>query len=203
MSDLIIGLIPDYGLFIIFAVVSLACLAIPLPSSMLVLASGAFAATGDLNVWAVLGVAFAAFIVGDQVAFLIATRVGPRLLGWMRGKPRLQPVLLKSERLLETKGQAAVLLSHTIFSPTCPYISYLSGAGGMKWRAFSVIASIGAAVWVLAYVFLGYVFANQLSQVASILSQFFGIAMAIGVAIVCVIWLRNKWRQHLREQLPN
>jgi membrane protein DedA with SNARE-associated domain len=197
MTDFIIGLIPDYGLIVLFFVVSLACMAVPLPSSMLVLTSGAFAATGDLNVWAVCGVAFTAYVLGDQVAFMIASRIGPQLLGWIRGKPRLLPIIERSEHLLKTKGPSAVFLSHTILSPTCPYISYLSGAGGMKWRVFSIVASVGAGVWVAVYVALGYLFASQLGQVASMLSQFFGVVIALCVVAGCIMLLRRHWQQHL------
>ena len=199
MTDTIIALIPDYGLFLLFGVVSLACLAFPLPSSVLVLTSGAFAASGDLTLWQVVTVAFVAFALGDQIAFGIAAKAGPRMLGWMRGKPRLQPVLEKSEFMLESKGQLAVLLSHTILSPTCPYISYLCGAGGMKWGKFSVMALIGAAIWTGAYVALGFMFATQLSQVATILSNFFGVVIAGVVVMYCVVWLRKKWAAHLAE----
>ncbi|MCK0121406.1 DedA family protein [Loktanella sp. F6476L] len=199
MTAAVIGLVPEYGLFLLFGVISLACLAIPLPSSVLVLTSGAFAASDDLTLWQVFVVAFVAFLIGDQIAFMIASRFGPRILDWMRGKPRLLPVLEKSEALLHSKGHVAVLLSHTILSPTCPYISYLCGAGGMRWLKFTIMAAIGAAIWTAAYVSLGYMFASQLSQVADILSNFFGIIFAGLLVLYCVIWLRRKWRAHLAE----
>jgi membrane protein DedA with SNARE-associated domain len=199
MTATVIALIPEYGLFLLFGVVSLACLAMPLPSSVLVLTSGAFAASDDLNIWHVFGVSFVAFFIGDQVAFWIASRFGPRILTWMRSKPRLVPVLEKSEAMLHSKGHIAVLLSHTILSPTCPYISYLCGAGGMVWLKFTVMAAIGAAIWTLAYVSIGFIFASQLSQVAAILSNFFGVIFAGLVVAYCVIWLRKKWKAHLVE----
>ena len=199
MTETVIGLIPNYGLLVIFAVVSLACLALPLPSSMMVLASGAFAATGDLTLWQVIAVAFVAFVVGDQVAFGLAARVGPRLLSGVRSKPRLAPVLTKSEAMLEARGQVAVLLSHTVLSPTCPYISYLCGAGGMKWASFSLMATFGAAIWVSVYVLLGYAFATQLTQVAEILSKFLGLLLALGVVVFCMLRLRRNWQAQLAE----
>jgi membrane protein DedA with SNARE-associated domain len=199
MTAAIIGLIPEYGLLLLFGVVSLACLAIPLPSSVLVLTSGAFAASDDLTLWQVFAVAFVAFFIGDQIAYGIASRHGHHILTWMRSKPRLVPVLEKSEALLHSKGHVAVLLSHTILSPTCPYISYLCGAGGMKWFKFTITAIIGAAVWTAAYVSLGFIFASQLSQVADILSNFFGIIFAGLLVVYCVIWLRRKWRAHLAD----
>ena len=200
MTDQIIAMIPDYGLIVIFLVVALACLALPLPASMLVIAAGAFAAAEDLVWWQVLGVVFAAFVLGDQIAFRIAASVGPRLLAWLRAKPRLAPLLDRSEVLLDRRGQTAVLISHTILSPTCAYISYLCGAGGMTWRAFSVASTIGAAIWTAFYVGVGYVFAAQLTQVGAILSNFFGTIFALIVCYVSLAWLRKRWQLHVAEQ---
>ncbi len=195
MTEYVLGLIPTYGLYVIFAVVTLACLAIPLPASMLVLAAGSFAAAGDLELWQVVLVSFTAFLVGDQLAYRIAHILGPGLLGRLRSSKKMDGLISKSEDLLKTKGQIAVLLSHTVLSPTGPYVSYLCGAGGMNWLAFSLMAGIGAALWTAAYVGLGYAFADQLSQVSDILSDFFGFILAACVLVGSGYWLLRKWKE--------
>jgi len=48
MTDLILTLAADYGVPLLFSVTFLSCLALPVPSSLLMLASGGFAAAGDL-----------------------------------------------------------------------------------------------------------------------------------------------------------
>ncbi len=199
MTDVVLNLVPQYGLYLIFGVVFLACLAVPLPSSMLVLASGSFAATEDLVLWQVMAVTFAAFVLGDQVAFHIANRLGPKLLAPMRDRARFARAINKSEAMLEQRGGIAVLLSHTILSPTCPYVSFLCGAGGLKWITFSVTAVIGALIWTSAYVGLGYSFASQLSQVTDLISDFIGIILAGAFLFGSFLWLRAKWRAHAHK----
>ena len=199
MTEIVLGLVPDYGLYLVFSVVMLACLAAPLPASMLVLAAGSFAAAGDLVLWQVFAVASLAFIAGDQVAYGIARSAGPVVLGRLRQNRKIKPIIARSEDLLERKGGLAVLLSHTVVSPTCPYVSYLCGAGGMSYFAFSGPAIIGAILWTTAYVGLGYTFADQLTQVSEILSNFFGFVIA-GVAVVgSAIWLRRQWKNNQVE----
>lgn len=195
MTEYVLGLVPTYGLYLIFTVVMLACLAIPLPASMLVLAAGGFAASGDLTLWRVVLVSFVAFVVGDQLAYRISYLAGPRLFARLRTNNKMDALIVKSEDLLDRRGQSAVLLSHTILSPTCPYVSYLCGAGGMKWQAFSVVAVIGAALWTAAYVGLGYLFAGQLTQVADLLSDFFGFVIAGFVLIGSGAWLARQWKE--------
>jgi membrane-associated protein len=193
MIDAVLALVPDYGLLLVFLVVVLACVAIPVPASMLVLTAGSFAAVGDLALVSVVLTTFVAFLVGDQIAFLIARKLGPRLIEPMTKSSRIAPVLARSQTLLHKRGKAAVLLSHTVLSPTCPYVTCLSGAGGLSWRAFSLAAVPGAMIWSVGYTSLGYLFATQLEQVAEILGDFFGLILAVAMAFGALVLLKSRW----------
>lgn len=197
MTEYFFELIPSYGSFVIFVVVLLACLAVPLPSSALVLASGGFAAAGDLSLASVFVVAFTAFVLGDQIAFGLARFFGPKLTSRLKRRPRFAKVLEKGERMVEQRGVIAVLLSHTILSPTCPYVSYVSGAGGMKWLPFTTTAILGSGIWTASYVALGYSFASQLTQITDILGQVFILAGALFALIVFWKILRRRWEAHV------
>ena len=98
--------------------------------------------------------------------------------------------------MLERRGAMAVLMSHTIVSPTCPYITYLSGAGGLSWKQFTVAAIPGAVIWTAAYLGLGVIFAAQLEQVISVLSNFFGVVLAGCALLGLGVLLRKRWREH-------
>lgn len=196
MTDYILGLVPYYGLPVLFFVVVIACLAVPLPSSILVLVCGGLAAAGDLTLWQVLAVAFAGFVVGDQIAYQIARKIGPPLLDGLRSRPRFAPLITRGQTLLDTNGTSAVLLSHTVLSPTCPYVSYICGAGGLRWRVYTVAAVIGAAIWACVYGLLGYVFAEQLAQVTSLIGDFLGVVTAAVLVAAFAFWLRRAWRNH-------
>ena len=194
MTDVILALVPDYGVFLVFGVVLLACLAVPLPASVLVLTAGSFAATGDLSLGTVFLAATVAYIAGDQLAYGLARKIGPSVLGFFERSERTAPVVEKSKNLLSRRGALAVLISHTILSPTCPYVSYLSGAGGLNWWSFTLSALPGALIWTATYVGLGYTFATQLEQVATILSNFFGVVLAGCVALAAIILLVRRWQ---------
>ena len=62
MTDVVLALVPNYGVFLVFGVVLLACLAVPLPASVLVLTAGSFAAAGDISLLTVFVAATAAYI---------------------------------------------------------------------------------------------------------------------------------------------
>ncbi len=195
MSDTIIGLVPVFGPYLVFAVIFLASLAVPLPASLLTLTAGSFAASGDLSFWVILLTAFLAFVLGDPAAFGIARRVGPKFLPKLADSARFGPIIARSQDLLHRRGALAVLLSHTIMSPTCPYVSHLCGAGGLSWRDFTFTALPGAAIWTAAYLYLGYLFAGQLEIVIETISHFFGFILAGCIVLGCLVILRSRWRE--------
>lgn len=193
MIETLLSLVPDYGVFLVVAVVVLACLAVPFPSSAIVLTSGSFAASGDLSLATVLAATFLAHVAGDQMAFGFSQKMGSRLLNVIERSDRLAPVLEKSKQLLQQRGVLAVFLSHTLFSPSCPYVSYLSGAGGLSWHRFTFAAVAGAIVWTGTYVGLGFAFASQLEQVVEIISNFIGFFLAGCTALVVLLLLKRRW----------
>ncbi len=198
MIDVILALVPVYGVYLIFAVVFLATLAIPLPASLVLLTSGGFTAAGDLTIPSVIIAVSLAYVLGDQLAYALARRFGPRLLtGWESSK-RVSPLLEKSRSLLHRRGALAVLLSHTLLSPTGPYVSYLSGAGGLRWRTFTCAAVPGALIWSLCYLGLGYAFTAHLEVVAAFLNNFFGVVLAGGSAFGLLILIRHRWTAYKR-----
>ena len=196
MTEFALGLIPDYGLYVIFAVVFFACLAVPLPASVLVLAAGSFAAAGDLVLWQVMAVTCFAFVIGDQLAYSLAKVAAAKVLGFARRSSKVDALVSRGDDMLQRRGKVAVLLSHTIISPTCPYVSYLCGASQIPRALFSVYAAIGAVIWTLVYVGLGYIFSNQLTQVSLILSNFFGLVISVIVLWVSAAWLFRRWKEH-------
>lgn len=194
MIEFILGLVPDYGLVVLVIVVIATNLAVPLPSSMLVLAAGGFAASEDLILWQVVAATLVALTIGDQIAFHVARWIGPRFMLFLRKIERLDSLTAKAEEMIEKRGLLAVFFSHTIVSPTGPYVSFICGATGMKWLPFSAAALSGAALWTAAYVGIGYSFAGQLSQVSDMLGRLTAVVIALIVIAVLIHWLRRAWR---------
>lgn len=199
MTDALLALVPTYGIWLIFGSVFLSCFALPIPSSVLVMTAGGFAAAGDLVLWQVIGAAFGGFILGDQGTYHVARRGGPAFLARFRDRPRSGAMLQKAESLLARRGKVAVYLSRTILSPLGPYLGYLAGALGFGWVAYSGAAVLGAATWSATYAGLGYIYADQISQLAGLISNFGGIVIALTVAVLTGRWLWRSWTAYQIE----
>ena len=97
MTEIALTLIADYGVIVLFCVTFLSCLALPVPSSLLMLASSSFAATGDLALGSVALAAFCGAVLGDNMGYLIARLSGDRMTDWLARNPK--------RAALRTKGQ--------------------------------------------------------------------------------------------------
>ncbi|SNY91944.1 membrane protein DedA, SNARE-associated domain [Cohaesibacter sp. ES.047] len=200
MTEAILALIPTFGLWVLFFTVLLSCHAIPVPASMLVLSSGAFAASDDLELYQALLVAFCAVVLGDQSAYCLARLAGSPLITRLRTSSKIDGMIDRAEDMFKRRGMLAVFLSRTIFSPVGPWMSVLCGSMKVKWQHFAIASILGSATWVTVYVMMGYVFADRLTELAELASQGIGFIAAFGVAIAAGWWLRQSWKRYRDTQ---
>ena len=80
MTDWLLALVPQYGVWLLAGSTFLSCLALPIPASILMLAAGGFASAGDLSMTGAAGAALAGAVAGDQTGYF-AGRAGGAGLG--------------------------------------------------------------------------------------------------------------------------
>ena len=195
MTDTLLALIPTYGIWLILASVMLSCLALPIPSSIMLMVAGGFSAAGDFAFWQLVMGAHTGFILGDQIAFWLARHAGRPLITRFESRPKSAAITGRAKRLIEKRGLVAVFLSRTFLSPLGPYVGYVSGALEMHWLRFTSVAAIGAFLWSMTYAWLGYTFADQITQIAALISSSVGIVLAGGVFLVGITLLIRNYRQ--------
>ncbi|RYG90846.1 DedA family protein [Loktanella sp. IMCC34160] len=197
--ETVLSLITTYGVAALFLGTFLSCLALPVPSSLMMLAGGAFAASGDLDLYTVTGAAWVGAVLGDQVGYGIGRIGGRHLSGWMARHPKRGAILQKAQDKTREWGGIGVYLSRWLFSPLGPYVNLAAGIAGMRWPRFFGWDMAGEATWVAVYVGLGFVFAGQISAIADIAGNLSGLLAAGAVTIGLGIWL---WRRadHAQSQ---
>lgn len=202
MSDIVLALVVDYGVPIVFCVTFLSCLALPLPSSLLMLAAGGFAATGDLSLVAVVLAAFCGAILGDNSGYWIARRLGTRVENWLSAEPKRAKLRDKCVSILDNRGGPAVFLTCWLFAPLGPSMNYVCGMSKFHWPRFVAWGMAGEVVWVSLYVGLGFTFADSVSSLSSVLSNASGFVTAFAVVIGLGWWLLRAVRAR-RSQMPS
>lgn len=183
VTDLIFTLVAEYGVAIVFCVTFLSCLALPVPSSLLMITSGGFAATGDLVLVSVLFAAFAGAVLGDNTGYWIARGLGERLDTWLDNNPKRAALKSKGTAFMDKRGGSSVFSSCWLVAPLGPYINYISGITKFTWLRFAMWGVLGEIVWVGLYVGLGYVFVDNITALASLMGNVSGFVTALAVVI--------------------
>jgi len=194
MSETIFILVTTYGAGVIFASAYLSCLAIPIPTSLIMLAGGAFVATGDLEPVTVASSALAGAILGDQSGYLIGRSGGSPLAERLARSPARRKVLDRARAIVDRRGTAGVFLSTWLFAPLGPWVNVIAGTARLGWMRFTVADTAGEVVWVTIYVGLGYSFAERIESVSQIMGNVVGIVAGLGLMAAAALWIRSALR---------
>ena len=186
MTEAFFALVSAYGAIAVFASAFLSCLALPIPTAFFMLA-----AAGDLALWLVALAAYAGAILGDQTGFLIGRAGGARLSAFVTRRPGRAEIFARARSLVDRRGGVGVFLSTWLFAPLGPWVNFASGVAGLGWRRFTLWDAAGEAIWVTFYVGLGYLFADRIAELASVLSDASGLLVAgLATAILGYALLR-------------
>ncbi len=171
MTDLLMQLITDYGLIILSVSILLACMAVPVPSSVLLVLSGAFVGSGDMDLTQVLLVAFLSAVVGDQLAYGLGKLGGNALEQRFASSAKYAKPIAQAKAFSSKWGGIGVFLSRWLVAPIGPWINYASGMGDYSWRSFTIWAILGEVIWVGLYAMLGVMFSDNALALADLLAD--------------------------------
>lgn len=196
MVEALFEIVSEWGVVALSAVTFLSCLALPVPSSLMMLAAGAFVASGDLELIPVAAAALGGAVLGDQTGYQIGRLGLAAAEGWLMQNPTRASVITRARTSIQTKGAIAVFLSRWLFSALGPYVNLLAGGAHMNWLTFTVMGIAGEMVWVTVYIGVGFTAGSQLSQVTSLLGNVTGLASSLVVTIGLGIALWRYQRHH-------
>ncbi|NND41620.1 MAG: DedA family protein [Silicimonas sp.] len=205
MTETVFGLVTQYGVYVIFASAFLSCLALPIPTSLMMLTGGAFVASGDLSFWTVGMAAYVGAVLGDQTGYFLGRTGGSALVDRLARSPARAAVLARASKLVDERGGMGVFLSTWAVAPLGPWVNFVAGATDLSWRRFTVADVLGETVWVTAYVWFGYIFMDQVSTVAEIMGDVIGLLVSLVVVATMAFWLRAvlKARDRIRTNGDN
>jgi membrane protein DedA with SNARE-associated domain len=183
----------SYG--IIFVAAALECAAFAgllVPGESLVLASGFFAHQGILKLDAVMAAAGLGAIVGDNIGYQLGCRLGRDWL--LRHGSRFglrERRLQQAEAFFQRHGPKAVFFGRFIGFARA-LVPFVAGTSRMPYRKFLVYNTLGAVLWTVGFVSLGYVLGASWHLAEKWIGRA-GLIIAAVVAIVAVVaWLRGR-----------
>jgi membrane-associated protein len=141
----------NLGYPLLFVLIAVETMGVPLPGETALITAGILASRGHLAIEAVIALAAAGAIVGDNVGFAIGRMFGRRLLAWEGGPfARHRRRLLEiGEPFFDRHGPKAVFLGRWI-SGLRITAAWLAGANRMSWRTFTFWNALGGIAWALS-----------------------------------------------------
>ncbi len=183
----------NLGLPVIGLVVAIEALGVPLPGETAVILGGLAANQGRLSIVAVIVVAAAAAIVGDNIGFMIGRRGGRALLERPgRFFEERQRMLAIGDPFFERHGPKAVFLGRWITGLRV-WTSWLAGASDMRWPTFLVWNALGGTAWAISVALAAYYGGKSVETVFSKVGLYGGIAAGVLIVIgVAYVWRRRR-----------
>jgi membrane protein DedA with SNARE-associated domain len=173
-----------YGLPVLFGIALIASVGLPLPTSLFLIAAGAFAEQGDLNfTWAIV-LASSGAIIGDNIGYGIGRWGGralvARVSGWFGGKPRLADAAAGAQRW----GGAVIFLSRWLLTPLGSWVNLTSGMTAYPWPRFLLWDALGEVLWVILSVTFGWMFSDRVQALSAMLGDLTWAAVGVVAALV-------------------
>jgi putative heme transporter len=143
----LIGSAGDIGYLAVPAAVAFEAMGVPLPGETTLIAAAVLAAHGQMNIAAVIALAAAGAIAGDNAGYLLGRRLGRRALladgPLALGRRRL---LEAGDRFFAAHGGSAVFLGRWVVVGRVA-VAWLAGADRMPWRRFLIWNALGGVGW--------------------------------------------------------
>jgi membrane protein DedA with SNARE-associated domain len=184
-----------WGYVGIFLCVFVGNLGVPVPEESVVLAAGFLAGRDVLSLKAVMAVAFASAVVGDNFGYILGRTGGRQILmraanssGWLRWQ------YTRFKAFFDAHGNKTIFLARFVAG-----LRFIAGpmAGALRmpfWRFFGWNIS-GAAVWCASVAYLGFLLGDQWETVARQIhaaGPWIMLGVAVAIAALYPLWLRYR-----------
>ena len=196
LSSTILSWILVYGAVVLFVSVMLAAIGLPVPTTFLVVAAGAFIRQEILDLPTALAWTLVGVVIGDGISYgLGRVARGPILRRY--GK---HATWRSAETYLQRRGAVAIFFTRWLVTALAVPTNLVAGSGGYPYRRFLLFGAMGELTWLLVYGTLGYFFSDQWETISELLTNFGGLLLGAIILVIGIIVLMRTMRRTARNQ---
>jgi membrane-associated protein len=156
-----------------------------LPGDSLLVTAGLFAATGELNIYILLGSLSIAAIARDSVGYYIGHKTGKTLFKKEDNLFFKKKYLLKAQEFYDKHGGKTIVLAR--FVPIIrTFAPVVAGIGTMKYKRFLFFNVFGGILWVSSMTLLGYFLGKSIPNIEQ--NIHFVVLIVIFLSFLPIVW---------------
>jgi membrane-associated protein len=149
-----------YALLFLIIFVETGVVVMPfLPGDSLLFIVGAMCGAGLMSLPLVMGLLLVAAILGDQTNYTIGRYFGPRVFQWENSRFFSRRGFDQAHAFYEKYGGVTIILAR--FMPFVrTFVPFVAGVAEMTRSKFTFFNVVGAVIWVVGLLSVGYLFGN-------------------------------------------
>jgi membrane protein DedA with SNARE-associated domain len=187
----------EYGLILLFILVAVEGAGVPLPGETALITGAILASQGHFSIVAVIAVAAAGAIVGDNTGYWIGRKGGRALLKRTPiVREYFERVLPPAERFFLRHGAKTVFVARFIAILRIT-AAWIAGISHMPWRRFVVFDAAGGILWASFYGIVAYEAGRAAADAIGRYGFYGAIAIAVVIAVALVGF--KLWRRRVIE----
>ncbi len=162
-----------------------------LPGDSLLVTAGVFAATGHLDLFALLVLGSVCAVAGDQVGYLIGRKAGQALYSRPDSRFFKRRHLERTHAFYEKHGAKTIVLAR--FVPVVrTFAPAVAGAAEMNYRRFFSYNVLGGVLWVWSMTLLGYFLGTLIPNVDRYIHWIIVVVVFLSILPVIIEILRSR-----------
>lgn len=194
--------VSQYGEILLFVVVFAEQIGLPLPAVPVLLAAGALAGSGKMDLAGAVVLSVTACVAGDLIWYELGRRRGRHALNLLcRISMEPDSCVRRTENFFARHGERSLVLAKFIpgLSTLAPA---LAGLFRIRMQRFFLFNGIGAVLWTFAFVLPGYLLSDQIERLAGEAERLgLWLAVFIGAGIAAYLAYKFVHRQLLLREL--
>ncbi|MDF1878286.1 DedA family protein [Sulfurimonas sp. SAG-AH-194-C20] len=195
LAQTLVDLIFDWGYLGIFIMMAIESSFIPFPSEIVLIPAGYLASQGEMSIGMIMLSALGGSMVGAFVNYYLALTLGRKIL-IRYGKYFFIKVetLEKMENFFQKHGHISTFTGRLI-PGIRQLISIPAGLARMNLAEFSLFTALGAGIWALVLILLGYYIGENQVLINTYLREI-TIAVILGLVIIVSVYFRIKKKRN-------
>ena len=196
LTEYILAYILTYGAIALGLALLIGAIGVPIPTTLLVVAGGAFIRQGLLSLPLVAVIGLIAAVTGDSLCYGIGSYAG----GWVERRYGATTAWQSARGSFVRHGAWSIYLSRFLLTSIAIPVNLIAGSTSFGYRRFFPLVLIGEFTWLALFGGLGYAFGSQWEVISSFASDFGGLVFGL---VILVAGLYLAFRLLRKDQAPS